>query len=229
MTLPAEASFLALDLKSVTAEGAFEGYASLFNREDLGRDVILPGAFTETLQKRPAGGVRLLFQHDPAEPIGVWEHLQEDARGLFARGRLALDVGRAREVHSLMRAGAIDGLSIGFKALKTHRDRARGRRLIEKIDLWEISIVTFPMLPEARIVPRSVRGRVGAVFTERELERALTQDAGLSRSQARALMRHGFKGVAATQAAAADPHPERDIAGRLAALVASVRSATPLS
>ena len=83
MTLPAEASFLALDLKSVTAEGAFEGYASLFNREDLGRDVILPGAFTETLQKRPAGGVRLLFQHDPAEPIGVWEHLQEDARGLF--------------------------------------------------------------------------------------------------------------------------------------------------
>lgn len=192
--------------------------------------MILPGAFTETLQKRQANGVRLLFQHDPAEPIGVWQHLVEDSRGLFAQGRLALDVRRAREVHSLMRAGAVDGLSIGFKALKAHRDRSRGRRLIEKIDLWEISIVTFPMLPEARIVPRSVRGRVGAPLTERDLQRTLTQDAGLSRSQARALMRHGFKGVAAMQAAAADPHPDtrRDLAGRLAALVTSVRSATPL-
>ena len=99
-----EAKFTALDLKSVADDGAFEGYASLFDREDLGRDVVLPGAFTDSLASRGPTGVRMLFQHNPAEPIGVWETLREDRKGLFARGRLMPDVSRAREVLSLMRA-----------------------------------------------------------------------------------------------------------------------------
>ncbi|WGD30389.1 HK97 family phage prohead protease [Ancylobacter sp. WKF20] len=138
-------------LATIAEDGTFEGYAALFGRVDLGRDLILPGAFAASLNERGTGGVRLLFQHDPAEPIGVWEELREDALGLKVRGRLTLEVARAREVLALMRAGAIDGLSIGFRAVEGRTEpRMRVRRL-SRIDLWEISIVTFPMQPEARI------------------------------------------------------------------------------
>ncbi len=154
---------------NIAADGTFEGYASLFNREDLGHDVVLPGAFRETLARRGAAGVKMLFQHNPAEPIGVWDTLVEDARGLFVRGRLMPDVARSREVLSLMRAGAIDGLSIGFQAVKARRDRARGVRNIEKIDLWEISVVTFPMLPEARVFAVSPKHQVPASLASRNV------------------------------------------------------------
>jgi uncharacterized protein len=140
-----------LDIKSVSDDGTFEGYASLFNREDLGHDVILPGAFAASLTKRSAAGIKLLFQHDPAEPIGIWDSVQEDARGLYVRGRLLPAVARAREVLALMKAGAIDGLSIGFKTISAKRDAKSGIRRISTVDLWEISIVTFPMLPDARV------------------------------------------------------------------------------
>ncbi|GLK84924.1 HK97 family phage prohead protease [Ancylobacter defluvii] len=138
-------------LAEIEADGRFEGYAALFARVDLGRDLIVRGAFARSLAERGAGGVRMLFQHDPAEPIGIWTELREDATGLFVRGRLMPDVARAREVLALMRAGAIDGLSIGFRAVEGRTDpRSRVRRLT-RIDLWEVSIVTFPMQPDARI------------------------------------------------------------------------------
>jgi len=136
-----------IDLKS----GCFEGYASLFNRRDLGGDVVTPGAFAKTLARRGVRGVRLLFQHDPAQPVGVWRSLHEDRRGLYVRGQLSLDVKRGRELFALMRQGAIDGLSIGFRTVKGARDRRSGVRRIHEVDLWEISIVTFPLLPQARI------------------------------------------------------------------------------
>ncbi len=140
-----------LSLKALEADGTFEGYASLFNVADLGRDVIAPGAFRDSLKLRGARGVKMLFQHDPAEPIGVWHELVEDHRGLLARGRLMLQVARAREVLALMRAGALDGLSIGFRTVTGHRDAKSGTRRLTKVDLWEISVVTFPLLPQARI------------------------------------------------------------------------------
>lgn len=133
------------------ADGRFEGYASLFGREDKGRDIIMPGAFRASLAKRSADEVRMLFQHDPAQPIGVWESIREDARGLYAQGRLIKDVSRAREILALLQSGAIDGLSIGFNTRKAVRDPRTGQRRIYEIDLWEISIVTFPMLPAARV------------------------------------------------------------------------------
>lgn len=195
--LAEEAQFTALDLKSVADDGRFEGYASVFGREDLGRDVIAAGAFRDTLSRRGVDGVRLLFQHDPGQPIGVWEDLREDSRGLYAKGRLMTEVGRAREVLSLMRAGAIDGLSIGFKAEKGRRDARTGVRRLEKVDLWEISVVTFPMLPEARIRSRKANPFQSGTPTERELERWLTRDAGLTRGEARAVLRSGLKGLQA--------------------------------
>jgi HK97 family phage prohead protease len=146
-----ELKFTPLDLKRVEPDGTFSGYASLFNTEDLGSDIVLPGAFRDSLAKRGAAGVKLLYQHNPAEPIGVWDSLREDSRGLLARGRLMLAVARAREVLALMRAGALDGLSIGFRTVTGNRDAKTGIRRLAKIDLWEISIVTFPLLPEARV------------------------------------------------------------------------------
>jgi HK97 family phage prohead protease len=146
-----EVKFMAFDCKAVEADGTFEGYASIFHREDMGHDIVLPGAFRDSIAARGAAGIKLLFQHDANQPIGVWTALEENSRGLYARGRLMREVARAREVHSLMRAGALDGLSIGFRTVKGRRDRASGVRWLEKVDLWEISIVTFPLLPEARV------------------------------------------------------------------------------
>jgi HK97 family phage prohead protease len=136
---------------SITPDGMVEGYASLFGEIDSARDMVMPGAFAQTLRTRGLRRIPMLFQHDPAEPIGVWLDLFEDARGLKARGRLIEDVARAREVLALVRAGAIDGLSIGFRTVRGRIDpRTRVRRL-DQIDLWEISIVTFPLLAGARV------------------------------------------------------------------------------
>lgn len=135
----------------VTQDGVFEGYASLFGTEDQGRDVVMPGAFRASLTRRGAAGIRMLFQHDPAEPIGAWETIRENARGLYVRGRLICDVARAREILTLIREGGLDGLSIGFRTRKAVRDARTGQRRLYEIDLWEISIVTFPMLPGARV------------------------------------------------------------------------------
>lgn len=146
-----EVKFAPVDLKSVEADGTFSGYASLFGMVDLGQDLVMPGAFRESLSSRGARGVKLLFQHDPSEPIGVWLEIAEDDKGLFARGRLMPEVNRGREVLSLMRAGALDGLSIGFRTQQGRTDPASGVRRLDKIDLWEISVVTFPMLPQARV------------------------------------------------------------------------------
>jgi len=146
-----EMKFLAEPLKTVDVDGIFEGYASLFGVADLGKDVVMPGAFTESLKKRDAGAVRLLWQHDPATPIGRWLSIEEDRRGLRVRGKLNLAVERARDVHALMRDGAVDGLSIGFRVERARAERPTGLRRLEKLDLWEISVVTFPMLPGARV------------------------------------------------------------------------------
>ncbi len=121
-----EVKFCRTRLENIDQSGVFEGYASLFNRMDLGRDVVLPGAFRESLGKRGASGVRMLFQHDPSAPIGVWDKIYEDARGLFVRGRIMVEVARGREVLSLMRAGALDGLSIGFRAEQGLRSKRTG-------------------------------------------------------------------------------------------------------
>ncbi len=183
-----EVKLLPLDIKSIALDGVFEGYASLFNKEDLGHDIVMPGAFRESIAERGTGGVKMLFQHDPTQPIGLWSKLREDARGLYVSGRLLSEIGRAREVMALMRSGAIDGLSIGFRMVKGARDR-HGIRRLEKIDLWEISVVTFPMQPEARVSGMKAGPVPAGSLTTRDFERWLTQDAGFTRSQARALMR----------------------------------------
>ena len=136
---------------TIDADGTVEGYASLFGEIDQARDMVMRGAFAQTLAQRNIRRIPMLFQHDPSEPVGIWLELREDHRGLFARGRLIPEVARGRELLSLLRAGAIDGLSIGFRTSKARIDpRTRIRRLLA-VDLWEISIVTFPLLAGARV------------------------------------------------------------------------------
>ena len=129
-----------------------EGYASLFGLTDQGGDAVLPGAFAASLARLAGRGdrVRMLWQHDPARPIGVWDEIREDGKGLRVRGRLLPEVAQAREAAALIGAGAIDGLSIGYRTIRAERD-GKGRRALAEVELWEVSLVTFPMLPEAKV------------------------------------------------------------------------------
>lgn len=136
---------------AIAPDGAIQGYASLFGEIDGARDMVAPGAFARTLRTRGLRRIPMLFQHDPSEPIGVWLELREDWRGLFARGRLIPEVARARELLSLVRAGAVDGLSIGFKTVTGRIDPKTRVRRLHDVELWEISIVTFPLLTGARV------------------------------------------------------------------------------
>lgn len=141
----------------VMAEGAvIEGYASVFGVVDQGGDVVLPGAYAASLarMRREGRRVKMLWQHDPAQPIGVWDEAREDATGLWVKGRILTDLVQGREAAALLAAGAIDGLSIGYRTLRADRN-GKGQRRLAELDLWEVSLVTFPMLPEARVAGKA--------------------------------------------------------------------------
>jgi HK97 family phage prohead protease len=193
-----ERKYAPAEIERVRLDGTFTGYASLFSQRDLGNDMVMPGAFVRSLSERGAAGVRMLFQHNPDEPIGVWTSIAEDARGLHVVGRLTRGAERGREVHELMRAGAIDGLSIGFKTVRASAGKGGLRRILEA-DLWEISVVTFPMQPGARIDAVKTASALRPRPTAREFERWLVRDAGLTRSEARTVIAKGFARLGATR------------------------------
>jgi uncharacterized protein len=148
-----ETKFRRFDGELALKDGAvIAGYASLFGAADQGGDVVVKGAYGLSLARltKAGSGVKMLWQHDPARPIGVWDEVREDGKGLYVRGRLLLEVQAAREAHVLLQAGAIDGLSIGYRTLRAEK-AAGGQRHLHEIELWEVSLVTFPMLPEARV------------------------------------------------------------------------------
>jgi uncharacterized protein len=146
--------------------GVFEGYASLFGKRDQQGDVVMAGAFAQSLRSKGPDNIRMLFQHNPAEPIGAWVDLIEKPRGLWVRGRLNLNVQRGRELLALLESGGLDGLSIGFKTIRVRNDRIAGTRQLLNVDLWEISLVTFPMLDGARVstVKSAARARADTYF-----------------------------------------------------------------
>lgn len=201
----------ALEVKDLTDEGTIEGYASVFGNVDQGGDKVMPGAFVEGLKRARDTGrvIKMLWQHNPAEPIGVWEDLAEDAKGLWGKGRLVMDVARAREAHALMKAKALGGLSIGYRTLKATPDG--NNRLLEKVDLFEVSAVTFPMNDRAKLTAVKAEGcedivnklKAGDRLTEREFEQ-LTKGLGLSNSQAERAARIHLKGPGEPAEAAKD-------------------------
>ena len=163
--------------------GIFSGYASIFGNEDQGNDVVQKGAFTKSLEERPAPKVKMLFQHKTDEPIGVFENIYEDQKGLFVKGKLALGTQKGRDTYELLKIGALDGMSIGFKADPTkqgYNENKRGVRTLKEVDLMEISLVTFPMNEEAMV--QSVKGNSKSI---REWEKILRDAGGLSRTEAK--------------------------------------------
>jgi len=163
-------------------EGRFSGYASIFGNKDLGNDVVEKGAFTKSLRKKSPKQIKMLFMHKTDEPIGVYEKMEEDEKGLRVQCKLALGTQRGKEVYELMKMGAIDGLSIGYRvdAKGYNYDDDGKKRMLKNVDLMEISAVTFPMNPKARI--RKVKG---AECTIREWEEMLRDVAGLSRNESK--------------------------------------------
>tara|TARA_Y100001937_G_C7082580_1_gene313746 strand:- start:78 stop:983 length:906 start_codon:yes stop_codon:yes gene_type:complete len=163
--------------------GEFEGYGSIFGNTDLGNDVIQKGAFKRSLRKRGPKQVKLLYQHKTDMPIGVFDEIREDEKGLYVKGRLALQTQTGREAYELMKMGALDGLSIGFKVDPkgyTYERRSK-KRVIDEVDLMEVSLVTFPMNPKAYV--RSVKGQDISI---REWENGLRDAFSISRSEAKA-------------------------------------------
>lgn len=127
------------------------GYASLFDVVDGAGDRILPGAFRKSLRARGASRIAMLWQHDQTQPIGRWEHIYEDTKGLRVIGRLAKGASLGRDAAALLASGALNGLSIGFHARNAvRRADQKGIRLLSEIDLWEVSLVTFPQMDGAR-------------------------------------------------------------------------------
>lgn len=152
-----EHKFCRFDADITVVEGTkIEGYASLFGTCDQGGDVVSKGAYARSLKKLEADNraVKMLWQHDPARPIGIWDEVREDERGLYVKGRLLDSVEKGREAAALIEAGAIDGLSIGYRTVKASKND-KGQRLLNELELWEVSLVTFPMLPSARVAAKA--------------------------------------------------------------------------
>ncbi len=168
--------------KATKDDGTFEGYGSVFNITDGGGDIVVPGAFADTLATQKAAGrmPAMLWQHRPSEPIGVYTHMEEDAVGLKVSGQLALKTTRGAEAYELMKMGALSGMSIGYRSRDDSYDRVTGVRTLKKLDLVELSLVTFPMNDASRI--SSVKSAIEEIETIRDAERFL-RDSGLSRTE----------------------------------------------
>lgn len=175
---------VALEIKAVSEDGTFEGYASVFGVVDDWDDVVVAGAFKQSLADHKAAGTMpaMLWQHDSTEPIGVWLEAAEDAKGLKVKGQLALATRRGQEAYALLKMKAIDGLSIGFCTVpgtSTYNDD--GVRFVAQVDLWEISLVTFPANKVATVTNVKAAGELAA---PKDAERIL-RDAGFSKAEAK--------------------------------------------
>ena len=174
-------------VKSLDDEGTFSGYGSVFDIEDLGGDVVAKGAFATSLAEHAKNGTMpaLLWQHDSDNPIGVYTSMKEDDHGLYVEGQLCLESTLGKEAHALLKMGALSGLSIGYWPKKWEWDEDEWTRTLTEVELWETSMVTFPMNPAARI--ESVKA-LEDISTVRDAERFLRESKGCSRSEAQGII-----------------------------------------
>lgn len=139
------------ELKSADDAGTFEGYASIFGNKDQGGDIVERGAFAKAIKARGVKGVKMLADHDPRQRIGVWEEMREDDRGLYVRGRLLVEKSNGKDAWIDLKSGALDGLSIGGRTMSDTIDGRKRARIIKEFDLYEVSLVPFPMNEMARV------------------------------------------------------------------------------
>lgn len=184
-----------LEIKSVSETGVFSGYGSVFHNEDSYGDVVRPGAFKKSLAKWAKKGrlPPMLWQHDRREPIGVFTKMVEDEKGLFVEGRLLIDdIPQARAAYALLKEKALGGMSIGYREILIEQDHDEKVTNLLELDLWEVSVVTFPANEEATVdsVKSALAG--GGLPTLPEFEKFL-RDAGFSKSQSVAIASHGLR------------------------------------
>ncbi len=183
-----------LEVKAVGDDGTFSGYGSVFGVVDSYKEIVAPGAFAESLAELAAKGrpVPVLWMHRADTPIGVWDELREDDKGLHGSGTLLTkDVAQAREAHALMKARAVTGLSIGYWVRESSYDEKTGIRTLTKLELVEVSLVTFPANDEARVEAVKFKLARGQLPTLPEFESFL-REAGFSKSQRVAIANHGL-------------------------------------
>lgn len=175
------------ELKASGDTGTFTGYGSVFNIKDRGDDIVLPGAFADTLAAAKAAGrlPAMLWQHRQAEPIGVYTSMEEDSVGLKVSGQLALKTARGAEAYELMKMGALSGMSIGYVSRDDSYDRVTGIRTLKKLDLFELSLVTLPMNDASRV---SAVKTIEELDSLSEIERHLRDACGMSKTEATALV-----------------------------------------
>ena len=186
-----------LKIKSVSESGEFSGYGSVFGVKDSYSDIVVPGAFKESLSRWQEKGQlpAMLWQHRMDEPIGVYTKMEEDDEGLYVEGRLLIDADPlAKRAHGHMKAGSLSGLSIGYSLSDYEWDKDKGAWMLKEIDLWEVSLVTFPANDEARISDVKNALSRGENVSPKQIERVL-RDVGLSRSQAKAFMSEGYSAL----------------------------------
>ena len=174
------------ELKAIGADGTVEGYGSVFGVRDNYDDVIAKGAFIQSMKDHKAAGTMpaMLWQHDADKPIGVWTEMVEDEKGLRIKGQLALETVKGKEAHALLKMGALNGLSIGFMSKEWAYDRDTEVRTLTAIDLWEVSLVTFPANEKARVTNVKSAEELQA---PKDAEKVL-RDAGFSKSDATAFV-----------------------------------------
>ncbi|HVY12218.1 MAG TPA: HK97 family phage prohead protease [Alphaproteobacteria bacterium] len=182
-----------LQIKDVSEEGVVSGYASVFGEVDSYRDVVAPGAFARSLKQwqNRKQNPPMLWQHDARFPRGVWDSVKEDDSGLYVSGKLALKTSAGAEAFELLKMGAVTGLSIGYRTVKSTTDSKKNIRILTDLDLFEVSLVTFPANDSARI--RVVKA-ADEVQTERDFEKFLREE-GFSRDEAETICRRGFKAL----------------------------------
>jgi HK97 family phage prohead protease len=176
----------AIDLKATNGEGGFEGYASTMDL-DRGGDIVAMGAFDRSLAQHRAKGTKpkMLWNHDPDKVIGVWDEFRQDEKGLYVKGRCIKETALGRDTYELLKAGAIDSMSIGYRTIEAEFDREGDNRKLMEVELWEVSLVTFPMNENARVTG------VKRVESIRDAERIL-RDGGVPGEFAKLIARHGF-------------------------------------
>jgi HK97 family phage prohead protease len=182
----------ALRVKALGGDGIFTGYASVFGELDQQNEIVAAGAFGRTLSKwrRQDRTPALLWMHDPTQPIGIWQNIREDANGLMVEGRLALRTQKGAEAYELLKLGALTGLSIGYRVVSSQIDAKRKARILTDVDLFEISLVTFPANEAARVSEVKKRDRgseIGGQGRKNSDAVTLSQAAERLRQAARAL------------------------------------------
>jgi HK97 family phage prohead protease len=212
-----------LDLKQFNDDsGEFQGYASVFNTVDADGDVIVPGAFKQTIQEHQERGTmpKMLWQHDFREIVGKFTEMSEDENGLMVTGHFITDVAKGREAYALMKAGVLDSMSVGFNIVDAGPGESRSMgRVIQNVDLWEVSLVTWGANPDAKVT--NVKARQGI----REFETFL-RDAGFSRKEAKAVAADGFKALDSQRDAGESESDDDELTKAILSLTETIKEAS---